>query len=94
MKNNISDLSPQMLLENSREEVCENCQGQFFRQVIMLRRVSKLVIGAPHDQMIPIPVFRCDDCLTPVADMVPRDNPKPGPTEDNDDSKIISLNGE
>jgi hypothetical protein len=34
----------------------------YFRQVMAINKVSKLMTGADKDTMIPIPVFRCDDC--------------------------------
>lgn len=41
---------------------CKECDGLYFRQVMAINRVSKLMTGADKDTMIPIPVFRCDDC--------------------------------
>jgi hypothetical protein len=41
---------------------CKECDGMYFRQVMAINRVSKLMTGADKDTMIPIPVFRCDDC--------------------------------
>lgn len=41
---------------------CKECDGMYFRQVMAINKVSKLMTGADKDTMIPIPVFRCDDC--------------------------------
>jgi hypothetical protein len=41
---------------------CKECNGIYFRQVMAINKVSKLMTGADKDTMIPIPVFRCDDC--------------------------------
>jgi hypothetical protein len=41
---------------------CKECNGMYFRQVMAINKVSKLMTGADKDTMIPIPVFRCDDC--------------------------------
>ena len=69
----LSKMDPYMLLKNSKPEVCPNCDGSFFKQTFMFRRVSKILVGSPQDQLVPIPVFRCDDCGTPIGDMVPND---------------------
>ncbi len=41
---------------------CKECNGMYFRQVMAINKVSKLLTGADKDTMVPIPVFRCDDC--------------------------------
>jgi len=83
----IQQLDPKILLNQSKPEICPQCDGNFFRQTFMFRRVSKILVGAPQDQLIPIPVFRCDDCGTPIGDMVPDDNNE---TEETD-GKIIKM---
>lgn len=42
--------------------ICKACDGMYFRQVMAINKVSKLLTGADKDTMVPIPVFRCDDC--------------------------------
>ena len=34
----------------------------YFRQVMAINKVSKFLTGGDKDTMVPIPVFRCDDC--------------------------------
>lgn len=87
----IQQMDPNMLLTQSKPEICPNCDGNFFRQTFMFRRVSKILVGAPQDQLIPIPVFRCDDCGTPIGDMVP-DNDVDEVNNESDEGKIIKLN--
>lgn len=41
---------------------CSNCGGVFFKQVVILRTVSKLLAGTTEDLLQLVPVFRCDDC--------------------------------
>lgn len=89
----LSKMDPYALLKNSKPEVCPNCDGSFFKQTFMFRRVSKILVGAPQDQLVPIPVFRCDDCGTPIGDMVPEDGDAEQAQNDSDDGgKIIKLN--
>jgi uncharacterized Zn finger protein len=48
--------------KNSQPIQCENCGSIYMRQVLVLNKVSKLLTGSDKDSIIPIPVFRCDDC--------------------------------
>jgi hypothetical protein len=34
----------------------------YFRQVTAINKVSKFLTGGDKDTMVPVPVFRCDDC--------------------------------
>lgn len=70
----LQGMSPVGLLAQSVPEECANCGGRFYRQTFMFRRVSKILVGSPQDQLVPIPVFRCDDCGTPIGDMIPDEN--------------------
>lgn len=81
----IQQMDPTTLINQSKPEICGNCEGQFFKQTFMFRRISKILVGAPQDQLVPIPVFRCDDCGTPIGDMVPDE------VEEADDSNIIKM---
>ena len=41
---------------------CAECGGMYFRQGMAINKVSKLLTGSDKDTMVPVPVFRCDDC--------------------------------
>ena len=84
----IQQMDPRQLLSQSVPEDCKNCGGMMFKQSFMFRRISKILIGATQDQLVPIPVFRCDDCGSPIGDMVPNDD-----EQDNDDTQdnIIKM---
>ena len=49
-------------LKDLTDIVCENCEGKFFRQVNAFKRISALVSPTGKQQIIPVPVFRCDEC--------------------------------
>lgn len=92
MNNNNMQLDPAMLMKNSSVEACTKCEGFFFEQVLTFRRIPGVVTGDVKDQLIPIPLFRCADCGTPIADTVPHLKGEGGDEPDNnDDSKIIKL---
>ena len=42
--------------------VCENCGSKFFRQVQAFKKISALVSPTGKEQIMPVPVFRCDEC--------------------------------
>jgi len=42
--------------------VCENCEGKFFRQVSAFKKLSALISPTGKEQILPVPVFRCDEC--------------------------------
>lgn len=41
---------------------CTRCNGMFFEQSILIRKVSRVLTATPNDEIIMIPVFRCQDC--------------------------------
>jgi len=42
--------------------VCDECGNRFFRQATLIKRLSPLVSPSGKEQLVPMPVFRCDDC--------------------------------
>lgn len=58
----MEQITPQQALANSKEIVCDECQHNLFEEKLMLRKVSKLLIGADKDQVIPMPVICCAKC--------------------------------
>jgi hypothetical protein len=65
------ELQVRGLLEKSTGIECQSCGGFCFRPVTILRRVSKLYIGSPQDQVIPVQAFRCDDCGDVLREFFP-----------------------
>ena len=45
-----------------KDITCEECEGKVFRQASMFKRLSALISPTGKEQIVPIPVFRCDDC--------------------------------
>lgn len=61
-----------LTLEKSTGFECDNCGGIFFKQSMLVRRWSKLLIGTPTDHVDVVPVFRCEDCNEVLKDFFPR----------------------
>ena len=41
---------------------CDKCKGQLFKEVTMIRKVSRFITNQPQDTLAPIPVFACHKC--------------------------------
>ena len=41
---------------------CENCEGQLFTPSFMIKKISALQSPTGEKMMIPMQVFRCDNC--------------------------------
>lgn len=52
----------QVPLENTTSVSCDKCNNTFFKPVMILRKVSRLITGQPNDTIAPIQVFACDSC--------------------------------
>lgn len=86
--NQMLNIDPMTLMSQSTQEECKECGCILFKQVVAFRRISKILLQSPKDQLVPIPVFICNDCNAPISDMLPKEN-----KNDNDkDGKIIKLN--
>ena len=48
--------------EDLKDIVCENCGSKYFRQVQAFKRLSALISPTGKEQIVPVPVFRCDEC--------------------------------
>ena len=48
--------------EDLKDIICGECGSKYFRQVQAFKRISALLSPTGKEQILPIPVFRCDDC--------------------------------
>lgn len=48
--------------KNTTSVKCESCEGETFREVVFLRKASKLLTGQSQDTIIPLPTFQCATC--------------------------------
>jgi hypothetical protein len=48
--------------KNTTAIKCEECENETFREVVFIRKASKLLTGQPQDSVIPIPTFECSKC--------------------------------
>jgi uncharacterized Zn finger protein len=55
-------LKPKIDLRQQETVVCEKCGSKFFKEVVLIKRVPKLLTGASEDTLVPFPTYRCDNC--------------------------------
>lgn len=48
--------------KNSSPIKCEECESETFVDIVLLRKISKLIVGSSQDQIVPIPSFQCSKC--------------------------------
>lgn len=61
----------QINLKDAQDIKCEECEGLYFEPAMMFKKVSKLLTGAPKDQVAPIQAFLCKQCGTPCQELMP-----------------------
>ena len=61
-------------LNDLTDIVCENCEGKFFRQVSAFKKLSALISPTGKEQILPVPVFRCDECGHINKEFLPIEN--------------------
>lgn len=53
---------PKVNLREQPTIKCDNCGSIYFREVIYIKKVSKIITGTSEDTIVPFPIYRCDDC--------------------------------
>ena len=52
---------------------CEECQGTYFEQALVIRKASGLLTGQSKPSYIPIPVFKCSKCGHVNGEFLPKE---------------------
>jgi predicted nucleic acid-binding Zn ribbon protein len=55
-------LNPTIDLKKQPTVVCEKCNGITFKEVTLIKKVPKLLLGSKEDTIVPFPTYKCDDC--------------------------------
>jgi len=63
----MSDLSsglqqPQIDLKQQPSLKCEECGSFRFKEIVLIKKVSKLLTGTSEDTIVPFPTYVCDEC--------------------------------
>ena len=55
-------IQPRINLKEQPTIVCGDCGGMYFREVTMLKKVSKILTGGGEDTIVPFPTYACLKC--------------------------------
>ena len=55
-------IQPRINLKEQPTIVCGDCGDMFFKEVTMLKKVSKILTGASEDTIVPFPTYICNKC--------------------------------
>lgn len=53
---------PKIDLKQQPTVECENCKSKYFKEVVLLKKVSKILTGSSDDTMVPFPTYMCNSC--------------------------------
>ena len=53
---------PQINLKEQPTVSCESCAGNQFREIVLIKKVSKILTGSSEDTLVPFPTYKCDLC--------------------------------
>jgi len=53
---------PKINLKEQPTVVCENCQKKYFKEVVLVKKVSKILTGSSEDTLVPFPTYMCESC--------------------------------
>jgi hypothetical protein len=66
-------VKPNIDITQTTPEVCENCNGEAFRDALLLRKVSALLTETGKEGYLPIQVFACVKCGHVNSHFIPSD---------------------
>ena len=55
-------LQPKIDLRTQPTIECEECKSTYFKEIVLIKKVNKLLTGSSEDTIVPFPTYRCDDC--------------------------------
>ena len=61
---------PQVDITATTPLVCD-CENETFKEVMYLRKESRLMSGLPEDRLVPIQLMACDKCGILVEEFIP-----------------------
>ena len=61
---------PQVDISATTPLVCD-CENETFKEVMYLRKESRLMSGLPEDRLVPIQLMACDKCGILVEEFIP-----------------------
>ena len=53
---------PKIYLKQQPTVECEKCTSKYFKEVVLIKKVPKLMTGASEDTIVPFPTYMCIEC--------------------------------
>lgn len=53
---------PKINLKEQPTIACEKCENIYFKEVVLIKKVSKIMTGSPDDTLVPFPTYMCEKC--------------------------------
>jgi uncharacterized Zn finger protein len=50
---------------------CKSCGGCLFDIAYVVKKISKMAVAAPTDQLVPVQILRCTDCGEVLSESLP-----------------------
>jgi len=55
-------IKPKINLKEQETIQCTECGSKYFKEVTLLKKVSKLLTGSHEDTIVPFPTYMCNNC--------------------------------
>jgi uncharacterized Zn finger protein len=55
-------IKPKINLRQQETITCSDCGSKFFKEVVLLKKVPKLLTGSHEDTIVPFPTYMCNSC--------------------------------
>jgi len=53
---------PKINLKEQPTIACEECGNIYFKEVVLIKKVSKIMTGSSDDTLVPFPTYMCEKC--------------------------------
>jgi uncharacterized Zn finger protein len=53
---------PKIDLKQQPTIACESCGNIYFKEVTLIKKVSKILTGSSDDVIVPFPTYMCEKC--------------------------------
>lgn len=53
---------PKIDLKQQPTISCESCGNIYFKEVVLIKKVSKIMTGSSDDVIVPFPTYMCEKC--------------------------------
>jgi hypothetical protein len=55
-------IKPRIDLKQQPTVTCDDCGSKYFKEVVLLKKVPKLLTGSQEDTIVPFPTYMCNAC--------------------------------